>query len=536
VQRGCIALAVLALAALAPGPARGDDDRAVELTAVLHARFTDLERPPRSAILFDPAARTFALDSYLVPRGADRYASTFAALALDGSARGGDLHWRVAVDTGELRRRRFPLLADVCASTGATGLDLAGSGACTGSSLYTLEETLVGAPEWTANGRPFRVEAEKTFLVREAYVAYELGRAGFLTARAGRKRIAVADGLVHDDYATGVELDADLGAIGPPFELDLALFQPTRDLPPTPGDISPMLVVRADWLPSLFERAGLFLAVLRDRTGSVGEAERGAIVEQSVVALTQAQLDPAQRRSAARILAASLAAPYRSDATLGWLGTSGSLVPGHGQRLEWTAALVGGTLQRVSTRAGGSDVVLAEDVSIRGEAVSLRHEIDLGPRVTLGSFLLFLSGGTMPTTARAGAAPATGTYGGFVGVAPFITATNVFFGGGLSEAFAARQSTTPGVNGRGVLAPGAWLAWDPTEEVGLEARAAWLRADAVGPYGGRVYGTELDLVATWTPRPWLVLGAEADALWPGSFYGGSATVYKTILAVDVLTP
>jgi hypothetical protein len=57
-----------------------------------------------------------------------------------------------------------------------------------------------------------------------------------------------------------------------------------------------------------------------------------------------------------------------------------------------------------------------------------------------------------------------------------------------------------------------------------------------GPYGGKGYGTELDLTGTFSPVPWLALGLEVDALWPGDFYGGDDTVYRTVLALDVLTP
>jgi hypothetical protein len=528
-RRAALALAV----ALAASAARAGD---VSAHATLHVRATGLENLPGTEVLYDRAARTFDLAGYLVPSEDDRYGSTFASFSLDGSGLGGDLRWRLALDTGELRRRSFPLVANVCWAETPTGLQEARLGCGTyrvppGTPLRVIgapvEETREGQAELTSNGRPLADEVEATLLVREAYAALSFGRAGFATVRAGRKRVSVGDGFVYDDYATGAELALDLGAVGPPLALTLSLFQPTRDTPGTVEGISPLVALRADWLPSLFEHAGLFAAVHRDRTGSVAELFRGAIVERTVEHLAQTTVDTQEYQDAARNLLLVLALPLESDATLAWLGTSGSLAPFRGQRLRWTAALLGGRVDRV-TAAGGA-LVWTEDVSLRGRLLSLRWDTSLGETFGLGASFLHLSGGTF--TRGTG-----GEYGGFLGIAPFVTATNLFFGGGLSESFAARQSAAPGVNGRGVTAPGLSVAFDPTESLGLELKAAYLTAPVEGPFGGRVYGTELDLVLSWSPRDWLVVGAELDVLWPGDFFAGEETVYKTVLALDLVTP
>ena len=94
----------------------------------------------------------------------------------------------------------------------------------------------------------------------------------------------------------------------------------------------------------------------------------------------------------------------------------------------------------------------------------------------------------------------------------------------------------PGVNGRGVIAPGLNVELDAGRDVDLEARVAWLRAEDAGPWGGTSYGTEIDLSASWEPARWLSFGAELDLLLPGDFFGGGKTVFKTVLAVDFRTP
>jgi hypothetical protein len=517
-------VAVAAMIALG-ATARGDDS--FEAQANLHLRTTTIRNEPSSLVLYDRQLSTFDVRPYLVPQGEDRYGSLYASIRLSGSFLDGDLRWVFLTDTGEVRREAFPQLAPVCAARTSTGLDVQGSGRCIGPAA-SLEETRYADPIAVMNGRPASDEIGNTALVREAYVAYSFGKAGFATVRAGRKRTTIGDGLIHDDYATGVELGLDLGALGPSWALGVGAYQPTRDFPWTVHGVSPVLVVRADWLPSLFERAGVFAAALRDRSGSVGEILRGAVVEQRVGSLDQA-LGTSTEPAAARSLARTLAAPLASDASLAWLGTSGSLAPLRRVKLGWTLAVQRGTLHQLTTTGpAGGDLQLLSDLPLRGGVASLRLDLDLGDRVTLSPSFLYETGAPPPSPDR--------PYGAFIGIVPYVTTTNLFFDGGLSETFAARQASAAGVNGRGVVAPAVAITFDPWEKVTLQGKAAWLRADVEGPFGGLVYGTEADLTLTWSPRPWLLFGAEADVMWPGDFYAGRSTISKTLLAVDFLTP
>jgi hypothetical protein len=530
--------AALALAVALAAPPAGAEDGGVVATATLHVLATDVENAPGTDVLFDRATRSFQLSSYLVPTGGDRYGSLIASLSLDGDALSGDLAWRVALDTGEVRSRSFPRLSSVCFTETGTGLTEQGAG-CTrypqrtgppAPIAFTVQDARLGAAQLTSNGRALQNEISATLFVREAYAAWSFGRAGFATALAGRKRLTVADGFVYDDYATGAELALDVGAIGPPISLTASLFQPTRDFPRGVDGISPLLALRVDWLPSLFEHAGLFVVAHRDRTGSVAELFRGALVERLVRAASESPAGSAELVQANHRLAAVLGQRLESDASMVWAGTSGRISPLRGHRLGWTAGVLRGRIDRVAT-GSATAIPLAEDVRLDGRLASATWDAELGDRVTARAFFLYLSGGTFPA-----GGDATGTYGGFLGIAPFVTATNLFFAGGLSESFAARQSTAPGVNGRGVTAPGLSLDVDPTDHLGLDLKGAWLVAPVNGPSGGRVYGTEVDAALSWSPRAWLLLGAELDVLWPGSFYAGSRTVYKTILALELLTP
>lgn len=528
-------VATLALAGvLSAAPAAAGE---VSAQAALHVRGTSLGNHPRTDVRYDRATDTFELSSYLVASEDSRYGSGFASFSLQGSGLGGDLSWRLALDTGELRRTRFPKVATVCFTEQGVGTGVSDTPPCAllpvGRSLrpvlFAVDETGLASPELTANGRPVADELEATLLVREAYAALSFGRAGFATVRAGRRRLVLADGFVYDDYATGAELALDLGAIGPPLLVTASVFQPTRDLPGDVGAVSPVAALRVDWLPSLFERAGVFAAVHRDRSGSVAELFRGALVEREVGVLRSEPPGTEEYRQANRRLAAILGAPVESEATMAWAGTSGRITPWRGQRLGWTAALSRGRIDSVTAGAGA--VSVAHDVDVEGHLLAASWSADVADRVEAGASVLYLSGGRFPSVRNA-----TGTYRGFLGVAPFVTATNLFFGGGLSESFAARQATAPGVNGRGVTAPGLSLSIDPVRSVGIDLKAAWLVAPVKGPSGGRVYGIEADAAIAWALRDGISLAAELDVLWPGDFYAGGRTLHKAVLALDLATP
>jgi hypothetical protein len=505
----------------------------------LHVRFSSLVFRPSTDVLYDPARRAFALEAYLEPTQSDRHGSTSAAVRLEASALGGDLVLRLAADTGEVRRRTFPELQDVCLTLSGTGLAEPRSPACalSGFAIVPLETTVAGPVRLTSNGRPVGDEARATWLVRELSATLSTGRAGFARLTAGRRRVSVGDGLVHDDDSAVAGLSLDLGAVGPPFLLDARVLAPSREWPVGGTAASPMAAVELSWLPSLFESVGVFAAVMRDRTGSVAEALRGQNVERSAVRLARAQAEPGitlREREAAYLLAGALATEYRSEATLVWLGTSGGLSPWRGQRLSFTAAALEGEVSSISVPLA----VLVRDVALHGRAARVAWDVDLPAALSAGASFLWLSGGTFPVASyQAGQlVPGTGEYGGFLGVRPFIPHTNLFFGGGLTDTFAARESTAPGVNGRGVLSPAVRLAFDPSERGGIEAKVAWLRADVTGPFGGKTYGWEVDLGGSLSPAPWLDVALELDVLWPGDFYAARDRAYKAVLAVELHTP
>jgi hypothetical protein len=530
------------LALTAPAAARGEADAELEARLTLHSRVSSLQREPAADVRFDPTTLTFGVWRYLAPAPTQGGASGLLDAELTG--RRGAWRWAVLADSGEVQQRSSPGAVAVCASNQAaaahpggspTGLALVGSGACNGPGQpglprgrWVLPSSLDQPPAWTSNGRTLATEAGRTWFLREAWLGLEAGPNGFAFLRAGRHRFTVGDAFVYDDYGLGAEVQLDLGAIGPSWQVGAALFWPTRDWPSGTELRSPMLALRVDRLLGLFEHVGLFLALALDRTGGVAELFRGAEVESSVFRLRGLPVGTAAYQDEAQRLARVLSLPLDGRAALGWVGVSGRLEVTGLDRLAFTGAASLGT---VVLAAGGVAEVKA---SVLGGMATATWDHRLGREVVVGVGGLVISGDVAPPErARLGLPQ---RYGGFLGTAPWITATNLFFSGGLSETFAARQATAPGVNGRGVLAPLLRATWEPSAALRLDLKGAWLAAPEPGPLGGRVYGPELDLGLRWAPLAWLTVSAEADQLWPGDFFGGGPPVRKLILGLDLSTP
>ncbi|MFT3913168.1 MAG: hypothetical protein QM704_03480 [Anaeromyxobacteraceae bacterium] len=482
-------------------------------------------------MLYDPARTDFALSDYLVPSADARWGSAVASLGLDWRSHEGDFRFHLAADTGEARLRRDHTVVDVCLSGGQngspTGLANPGERYCLVPALHTIvpvPSVAETGSRLTLDGRPATDELRDTWLLREVYGTVALGRAGFARFTVGRRRTLVGGGLVHDDAAAVGAVDLDLGAIGPPFGLSAKALVPDRTWPTAGSTASPMFAASADWQVSLFERVGVFGAYLRDRSNAVAEALRGEAIERRV-ADHDAATDAATREVAARQLARALAREVTSAARLWWVGTTGDLAPLPGHRLTWTLAALEGTIDSVDVPR----LRLVEAAPVHGRAARAGWDVDLPAGFSAGASFVWLSGGQLSLEKGA-------SYDGFLGVVPYVPHTNLFFKAGLANTFVAREATAPGVNGRGVLSPALRVSWDPTDELGFDVKGAWLRADRTGPFGGKVYGWEVDAQGAWQALPWLALQVEGDVLLPGDFYGGQDTVYRAILAVDVVTP
>lgn len=414
-----------------------------------------------------------------------------ALLAARLAARLGRFSLEVALDSGEVKFR--PLIAYDPAPDCASGD--------------------VRCESVTANGRPIGDEATQSLFLREVFLAARLGAGEWLDLKAGKLLLSAGGGFLMDNYALGLSAQADLDEAGvAPLRLELDAVFPNGDFSAS-GKRSPLLYLEFSWLRSWLEEIGLFAGYFHDGDSNLAEILRSVMVE---VVLHG---DIAQTADPRLLYAATLEADIQTEGDLFYLGAHGNWLFSRGS-LSWTAAVEFGrfshltTLPRMGTFPG---VTRAGSSECLGGMLHLASHWDLTEALTLGGFFLFLSGETFG--AEDIRTKNVGRFGSFIGIYPWITATNLFFSGGMNQTFGARTLSASGVNARGVLAPGLDLGWDITE--GLTARlvaAALFSQGAHLDSGGRFYGVEGDFNLTWEISRHVQLLAEVDYFWTGNFF------------------
>ncbi|NMB76683.1 MAG: hypothetical protein GYA21_16325 [Myxococcales bacterium] len=365
----------------------------------------------------------------------------------------------------------------------------------------------------TANGRPIGDEAKESLFLREVFLQARLGNSEWLDLRAGKLLLSAGGGFLMDNYALGLSAQADLDEAGAaPVRLELDAVFPNGDFSAS-GKRSPLIYAEAAWLRSWLEEIGLFAGYFHDGDSNLAEILRSVMLE---VVLHG---DIAQTADPRLLYAATLEADIQTEGDLFYLGVHGNLLFARGS-LSWTAAVEFGSFSHLTTlpRAGTFPGLTRTGRSeCLGGMLHLATHWDVTERLTLGGFFLYLSGESF--SADDIRSKNVGRFGSFIGIYPWITATNLFFSGGMNQTFGARSLSASGVNARGVLAPGLDLGWDIVEGLTLRLVGATLFSQGAHlDSGGRFYGVEADLNLSWDISCHLQLLAEADYLWTGDFF------------------
>lgn len=499
--------------------------------AGLAARYTGQGGLPSTQVLFDEAGQVFATGLYLTPGASQGYASGLAFVSAGWEATSW-LGFRLDLDSGLVRFQSFPTPIEACTSLASpSGLTAAAGGGCVGTARFALATTTKGPGEITSNGLTFSEEAGQTAFIRQLYAEVSAGRAGAFHARLGRQRLRIADGFVYDDWGLGLDLDLDVGAFGPPFAFSVSAFYPSRAWPTGSEWKYPAVAMTAEWTPSLGEWVGIWGAWSSDPSGDASNVLRQGLVEGQVVELEATTPGSVAYRAASRRLAVLLNTPGSGTTSLGWAGVSGRLELSSSSEVHFTAGAAFGTVGTTSPSSGAAASV---EVPALGWLLSARLTVQPGSRFTVSPFFIWLTGGSSPSSQQI--ASGSGTWGGFLAISPYITATNLFFQGGIAESYADRRASGSGVNARGVVAPGVQLGWTPGHGFDALLKAAWLWADQPSGFGGSSYGPEVDLNLSWSPWRWFSVLAEADLLAMGDFFPAQGLARKFILGLNVSTP
>jgi hypothetical protein len=390
----------------------------------------------------------------------------------------------------------------------------------------------------TASGQPIGQEARSTAFVRQAFLQLSAPETAWLTARAGRVATDVGSSLIYDDFGLGGRIVADLERLRDwPLRLSAKALLPTRSW--TKGLRSPLVELKVDYvfssLLSLVEAVGLTFAYFHDGDNNMGQLFLPFIAEAAV--RSQDSRDPALHRD---LFGIALATEMPSRGDIFWVGVDGNKLIGD-LMITGTVLLEVGSLSLENPffplfrelppdRAPGF-IPRAErvELSTLGVAVDLVLRYLITEQISLGAFVLYLSGEQNPFLSGDG----LGRYTSFLGVVPYITHTNLFLSGGMNESFSGRNATTAGINGRGVVAAGATFAWDIIEDLSCGSTAAVLLAPVESMTGGKLYGVEVDLEGSYTLFERLKLSLEYDLLATGSFFPGGGVIHKLLVGLDL---
>lgn len=469
----------------------------------LGGRYAMERRIPEAALVLDEDSGLWRDDALLRPQPARRFPSFFVSGTLEIELVRG-LSLATLIDTGDLR---------------------------SGASLEPPLDAIL-----TSEGRTLGEAFTQGLMLRELALVFH---GGFGNAWLGRRRTAIAEGLVYDDFGNGAALNFEGDAlVDGGYRVGLTALTVGRTFDEL-DDPSPLFSLELELLPSLFESLGVFAAYFKDNAGTLSEVFRSIGAERIVLArlsnepgifqLNPVCLENALQPSECRrqiLLNQLFVNDTPNHGWMSYVGVEGKLLPAEG----------------VSTRA--TFVYALGEMEVEGPTRTLHLEVGawagqlaatVGLTETLGAGVFgFALSGDEPFDFLE---DDRSSYSSFMGVAPLWTWTGLFFSGGLSQGFYAGRASSAGVNGRGVLG-GGLVAEFAGERLTGEARLAWLEAFAASPPaplggGGTTYGIETDWRVELFIQKWLSVGGEVDLFWPGDFFPERDVAFRGLVQVLV---
>ncbi len=365
---------------------------------------------------------------------------------------------------------------------------------------------------WTIDGMRPEDSLQSTGLVREAAVHLDLGPEGFLEISGGKERVRVGDGWIYDDWGFSAQVRAHLSRLtAPPLVPWIGVVFPYRYWDDLEDIGSRLLTLSAglEWRPSPFDSLTVEVSWLRDRARQVGALLTNVFIADEIsqghdlVALNLYGLEPPIETD---ILWIRLS----GEALLGDVMLSGTLIFQYGEaHLDPVNPDQADKRIRMPAFAGGLEAILPLD----------------GGAWIPGLFMVGVQGadGDLDLQGTSADLPV------FISLVPYLHHTALLFSGGLDAALASRQSTIMGMDGRGIFATGASLAWRPSDRGSIHVTVAPAWSVGRSPWTGRRFvGVEADLRAAMELGAGFSLEVENDLLAGGSYHRGSPLIWRII--------
>jgi hypothetical protein len=387
------------------------------------------------------------------------------------------------------------------------------------STSKTVETALFGEipikdyrHEWTINGMTPRDSLAATGLVREAAVHLDLGPDGFLEISGGKERVRIGDGWIYDDWGFSTMIRAHLSRLGAPrLSPWVGVVFPYRNWNEleSVGHRLMTLTAGLEWRPTPFDGLTIEVAWFRDRARQLGALLANVLAADSVA--------KGHKLQAMELYGAE----PRIESDLLWIRLSGEV-------MLWRI-LVTGTVLFQYGKAYHDPLNPAQhdrNIEMPAFAGGLDATLSLdGGHWILGAFMVGVQGlqGSIDVKGTSLTLPI------FVSLVPYLPHTALLFSGGLDAALASRQATLLGLDGRGIIASGANLAWRPRDQV--EVRLVVAPAWSVGrsPWTShRFVGVETDLCARMDLGAGFSLELENDIIAGGRYYEGHPLVWRLL--------
>lgn len=387
-----------------------------------------------------------------------------------------------------------------------------------------LDSGLIGLGKGgvTLDGIGFGARLKETGMLGETFAELQLGEEGVVMIRAGKLLLDVGGGAVLSGYALGLELDVD-ASYGDP---DWPWFARARALLPAATFTS-----RGKQSPLLELELGRHL----------GDAQQGRLAVfgalfvdggDELAGFLQSATPQAPAACLASVLAAEtlpcklLAGAADVSGALGWAGLHGRWRDGTLDARGMVVLGVGGIHAAWLGRLGRAREV---DFGVTSLLASLEGHVTVAAPLTVGGFVLVATGddrGTSLDEAR--------DYTSFIGLAPRLPLTSIFFGGGLATTLQSATVAAVSPDGSGIVSAGLDVAvtpWGPdTVEAVLQgAVMSATRASA----GGSLYGVEVGLRVEAYPHDGIQVFASGAVLVPGAYYGQAALAGQVYLGAAV---
>lgn len=378
----------------------------------------------------------------------------------------------------------------------------------------------IGRSGVTSDGQKIVDHAKQTFFLGQTLIDLELGETGVVAIRAGKKLTRIADGVLFDGYALGLDVDLDLSLLDAdnPWRAHLDAILPDATFTAS-GKQSPLFALKLSYVPSRSLDLWLLGALFLD-----GDDNLGAIVTDAAFRGRYGELcEVLARRRGITAACDGRAFEVKTQGALGWIGAGLSY-----DQDPLDLALIGvlglGRTHSDFTLLGTARPVAAE-IGYASGLVSLTAGLTVAEPLRIGAYGLLVSGddgfGTLSLNQ---------THHGFVSLSPRLGYTRIFFNGGLATTLQSLSVTSVSPDGAGLLSGGLNVAYSPTEELRLFLTGAVMSALFPSPStGAHLLGGELNGAVEYHFTPELSARGELAGFLPGRYYGDIKGGFQVML-------